>query len=62
LYSGTATLSFYRLEMAPQFDAVLVDVVARFATPERCEKRVCQVFPGNPRQFLQPVHVAGEKA
>ena len=37
LFSGAAALSFYQPEMAPQFDAVLVDLVARVAALEWCE-------------------------
>jgi len=35
LISGAAALSFLELEIAPQFDTVLLDSVARFAMLER---------------------------
>lgn len=35
LMSGTASLSFLQLEIAPQLDVVLLDLVARFTTLER---------------------------
>jgi hypothetical protein len=35
LILGTAALSFLQLEIAPQFDTVLIDLVARFAMLER---------------------------
>jgi hypothetical protein len=60
LFSGAAALSFYQLEMPPQFDAVLVDLVARVAALEWCEEWVCKVSPSNPQHFRQPVYVAGQ--
>ena len=44
----SAALRFYPLELVPQFGAVQVDLVARFAALERCKKRVRKVSPGNP--------------
>jgi hypothetical protein len=37
LFSDATPLSLYQLKMAPQYDAVLVDLVARFAALERSE-------------------------
>jgi hypothetical protein len=47
---------FDRLEIAPQFSAVLPDLVASFATIEWCEQRICQLAPRDPQQFLQAVY------
>jgi len=58
--SDAAALGFYQQEVAPQFDAVPVDLVARFAVLERREDRVCKVAPSNPQQFRQPVDAAGQ--
>ena len=44
---------FDRLEITPQFSAVLPDLVASFATIEWCEQRVCKPAPCDPQQFLQ---------
>ena len=60
-FSSDATaLSFYQQEMAPQFDAVPVDLVAQLAALERREDRVCKVAPSNPQQFRQPIDAAGQ--
>src|SRR6266481_3758558 len=58
--SDAAALGFYQQEVAPQFDAIPVDLVARFAALERREDRVCKVAPSNPQQFRQPVDAAGQ--
>jgi hypothetical protein len=47
---------FDRLEIAPQFSAVLPDLVASFATIEWREQRICQLAPRNPQQFLQAIY------
>ncbi len=44
---------FDRLEITPQFSAVLPDLVASFATIEWCEQRVCKLAPSDPQLFLQ---------
>jgi hypothetical protein len=44
---------FDRLQITPQFSAVLSDLVASFATIEWCEQRVCKLAPCDPQQFLQ---------
>ncbi len=44
---------FDRLEITPQFSAVLSDLVAGFAMIEWCEQRVCKLAPCDPQQFLQ---------
>src|SRR5258707_12612709 len=49
---------FDRLEIAPQFGAVLSDLVAGFATIERREQRICKLAPRDPQQFLQAVYGA----
>jgi hypothetical protein len=49
---------FDRLEIAPQFGAVLSDLVASFATIEWCEQRICKLAPRDPQQFLQAVYGA----
>ena len=49
---------FDRLEVTPQFSAVLPDLVASFATIERCEQRICKLAPCDPQQFLQAVYGA----
>jgi hypothetical protein len=58
--SDATALSFDQQEVAPQFDAVPVDLVARFAALERGEDRVCKVAPSNPQQFRQPIDAAGQ--
>ncbi len=47
---------FDRLEIAPQFGVVVSDLVAGFATIERCEQRICKLAPRDPQQFLQAVY------
>ena len=47
---------FDRLEIAPQFSAVLPDLVASFATIEWREQWICQLAPRDPQQFLQAVY------
>ncbi len=49
---------FDRLEIAPQFGAVLSDLVASFATIDWCEQRICKLAPRDPQQFLQAVYGA----
>ncbi len=46
---------FDRLEITPQFSAVLSDLVASFATIEWCEQRICKLAPRDPQQFLQAI-------
>ena len=58
--SDAAALGFYQEEVAPQFDAVPVDLVAHLAALERREDRVCKVAPSNPQQFRQPIDAAGQ--
>jgi hypothetical protein len=50
-FSEATALCFYQLENPPQYNAVLVDLVARFAALKWREERFCKVFPGNPQQF-----------
>jgi hypothetical protein len=54
--SFSNTPRFDRLKIAPQFSAVLSDLVASFATIEWCKQRVCKFAPRDPQQFLQSVH------
>jgi hypothetical protein len=58
LVSDAPEPRFHRLEIAPQFSAVLSDLIARFTTLERGEQRVCKVAPRNPQQFLQSINSA----
>src|SRR6185312_15479190 len=46
LFSHTVSLGLDQLQMASQFGAVLVDLVARLATFEGCQRGVCKVSPG----------------
>src|SRR5882724_2944879 len=60
LSSDATALSLHRQEMAPQIDAVPVDLVVRFAALERREGWVCKVASSNPQQFRQPIYAAGQ--
>ena len=56
--SFSNTPRFDRLKIAPQFGAVLSDLVASFATIQLCKQRVCKLAPRDPQQFLQAVYGA----
>jgi hypothetical protein len=60
LLSGAVVLSFDQHKLTPQFGTMLIDLIARFAALERCEQRVCKIFPSDPQQFLQPVYIASQ--
>jgi hypothetical protein len=57
LYRSFASApGFDRLEITPQFSAMLSDLIASLATIDRCEQRICKLAPRDPQQFLQSVH------
>jgi hypothetical protein len=47
---------FDRLEITPQFSAMLSDLAASFATIDWCEQRICKLAPRDPQQLLQSVY------